>query len=81
MSDIYLWSKFRKEIYLTESERSKGCGTEVIAMIKRWCREHGYAELGTDTELTNIRAQQFYEHNGFEQVDRIVAYRLDLQQR
>ena len=78
MSDIYLWSKFRKEIYLTESERSKGRGTEVIAMIKCWCREHGYSELETDTELTNIHAQQFYEHNGFEQVDRIVAYRLDL---
>ncbi|RJQ70305.1 MAG: GNAT family N-acetyltransferase [Desulfobacteraceae bacterium] len=65
-------------LYLDEEERSKGRGSEVIEMIKRWCQSNGYSELATDVELTNIRAQKFYEKLGFEQVDRVVEYRLEL---
>ena len=65
-------------LYLTETERGKSRGTEVIEMIKLWCQEHGYSELATDAELTNTRAQKFYEKLGFEQVDQVVAYRLEL---
>lgn len=66
-------------LYLTATERGKGRGTEIIEMIKLWCQEHGYSELATDAELTNTRAQKFYEELGFEQVDRVVEYRLELQ--
>ena len=65
-------------LYLIESKRGKGRGTQVIEMIKRWCREQGYSELATDAELVNTSAQEFYEKLGFEQVDRVVAYRLEL---
>jgi aminoglycoside 6'-N-acetyltransferase I len=65
-------------LYLIKTERGKGRGTEVIELIKLWCLEHGYSELATDAELTNIRAQEFYEKLGFEQVDRVVEYRLQL---
>ena len=66
-------------LYVKEAERGKGCGTQVIEMIKRWCREQGYSDLATDAELANKSAQRFYEKLGFEQVDRIVEYRLELQ--
>ena len=65
-------------LYVKETERGKGRGTQVVEMIKRWCREHGYSELATDAELTNTSAQKFYEKLGFEQVDRVVEYRLEL---
>jgi aminoglycoside 6'-N-acetyltransferase I len=65
-------------LYLDEKERNKGRGTEVIEMIKLWCQSNGYSELATDVELTNIRAQKFYEKLGFERVDRVVEYRLEL---
>ena len=65
-------------LYLTKSERGQGQGRKVIEMIKLWCREHGYTELGTDTELFNIEAQTFYQKLGFEEVDRVVEYRLEL---
>ncbi len=65
-------------LYIIEPERGKGRGTDVIGMIKLWCQEQGYSELATDAELTNIRAQKFYEKLGFEQVDRVVEYRLEL---
>lgn len=66
-------------LYLTATERGKGRGTEVIAMIRNWCQAHGYSELATDAELSNIGAQAFYEKLGFEPVDRVVEYRLELQ--
>lgn len=65
-------------LYLTATERGKGRGTTIIEMIKDWCQEHGHSELATDAELTNTRAQSFYEQLGFEQVDRIVEYRFEL---
>lgn len=64
-------------LYLIETERGKGRGTEVVEMIKVWCQEKGYSELGTDAELKNIDAQKFYEKLGFELVDRVVEYRLE----
>ncbi len=68
-------------LYLTAPERGKGRGAEVIAMIKIWCQRHGFSELATDAELNNIRAQEFYEKLGFEPVDRVVEYRLELQKK
>ncbi len=67
-------------LYLIETERRKGRGTRVIEMIIIWCQEHGYLELATDAEFTNICAQEFYQKLGFEQVDRIVEYKLKLQE-
>lgn len=65
-------------LYITEAERSKGMGTEVIELIKQWCRDQGYSELATDAELSNTQAQRFYEKLGFEQVDQVVEYKLDI---
>ncbi len=65
-------------LYLIVTERGKGRGAEVIEMVKAWCNARGYSELATDAELTNTRAQVFYEKLGFEQVDRVVEYRLGL---
>lgn len=65
-------------LYLVESERGKGLGARVIELLKRWCHENGYSELATDTELSNLRAQEFYEKLGFVLVDRVVEYRLEI---
>ena len=65
-------------LYLIETERTKGRGTEIIKMVQTWCQEQGYSELGTDAELNNTRAQKFYEKLGFELVDRVVEYKLEL---
>lgn len=65
-------------LYLVEAQRGQGRGASVIELIKRWCIENGYSELATDAELSNVRAQHFYESLGFEQVDRVVEYRLEI---
>ncbi|MDJ0621871.1 MAG: GNAT family N-acetyltransferase [Desulfocapsaceae bacterium] len=67
-------------LYLIETQRGRGSGARVIEMIKQWCYKYGYTELATDAELTNVRAQQFYEKIGFEEVDRVVEYRFDMKE-
>lgn len=66
-------------LYLIATERGKGRGKATMELIKRWCLEHGLSELATDAELTNTRAHAFYEQLGFEEVDRVVQYRLEIQ--
>lgn len=61
--------------YQLPPERGKGQGTEIIEMIKSWCRDRGFTELATDTELSNSKAQAFYERLGFEKVAQIVEYK------
>lgn len=65
-------------LYLIETHRGRGSGAGVMEMIKLWCYKYGYTELATDAELTNVRAQQFYEKIGFKEVDRVVEYRFDI---
>lgn len=65
-------------LFLIESERNKGQGTKVIKLIIAWCKSSGYEELATDTEINNTKAQKFYSKLGFEEVDRVIEYRLDL---
>lgn len=63
--------------YIVESERNKGLGTKVIRFLIDWCKDKGYSEFATDTELKNKLAQHFYEKAGFKEVDRIVEYKID----
>lgn len=65
-------------LYLKEPYRNKGYGKRIIKMILSWCKENGFKELGTDAELDNTKAQDFYESLGFEEVDRVVSYRVEI---
>jgi aminoglycoside 6'-N-acetyltransferase I len=64
--------------YLVENKRNKGLGKKIIQLLVDWCKEHGYTELATDTELKNERAQRFYEKLGFKEIDRIVEYKIEI---
>lgn len=67
-------------LYLKSEYRGKGWGKEVIKIVLDWCRAEGFSELATDTELTNIDAQGFYQAVGFEETDRVVEFRMDVNQ-
>jgi len=61
-------------LYLEKDYRGSGVGTNVVKSIKNWCKEHGFSELGTDTELSNIEAQNFFRSTGFQETYRIVEF-------
>lgn len=65
-------------LYLKEEYRGRGIGKKVIRMILKWCKERGFSELATDTELTNVKAQNFYKTVGFEETDRVVEFRIEV---
>ncbi len=65
-------------LYLKSEYREKGLGKEVIKIILNWCREEGFSELATDTELTNTKAQNFYKTIGFQETDRVVEFRIEV---
>lgn len=67
-------------LYLKPAYREKGLGKEVIRIILNWCKEEGFSELATDTELTNFKAQSFYKAVGFQETDRVVEFRIDVNQ-
>ncbi len=66
-------------LYLEEAWRGRGLGREVIQSIFAWCRERGLSELATDAELDNEAAQAFYRALGFEETDRVVEFKIEVE--
>ena len=65
-------------LYLKKEYRSRGLGKEAIRIILNWCIEKGFSELATDTQLTNLKAQHFYKAVGFQETDRVVEFRIEV---
>lgn len=63
-------------LYLKQGFRGQGYGRSVLEKVVNWCRDNGYTELATDTELDNEGAQRFYTSFGFAEGDRVVAFRM-----
>ncbi len=65
-------------LYLQPNYRNQGIGKRVMQLITKWCADEGFKELATDAELDNVRAQRFYTQLGFEETDRVVAFRFEI---
>ena len=63
-------------LYLEPGHRGRGYGCSVLEKVVNWCRQNGFSELATDTELNNAAAQAFYTSFGFEEQDRVVVFRM-----
>lgn len=61
-------------LYLKKEHRGRGLGKEAVRIILTWCKEKGFTELATDSELTNINAQQFFKAIGFQETYRVVEF-------
>lgn len=65
-------------LYLKKEYRGKGLGRVAVKIIKHWCKEQGYTELGLDTELDNLKAIKFFKAVGLKETYRIVQFRTKL---
>ena len=52
-------------IYVNDALKGKGIGTQCMSAIKRWLYQSGITRFDTDTAVTNIVAQHYYEKNRF----------------
>ncbi|MBA2706455.1 MAG: GNAT family N-acetyltransferase [Gemmatimonadaceae bacterium] len=61
--------------------RGSGVGHSLMAAVEDWCREHGYAELGSDAELGNSASLKAHGALGFEPTVRLQFFRKLFAQR
>ena len=55
--------------------RRLGIGRALMAAVEAWARGRGFTELGSDTEVHNVRSQQAHMALGFEERERVVHFR------
>jgi GNAT superfamily N-acetyltransferase len=67
---------FVDEIYIRESHRRQGIGTQAFAFLETACRELGVRALHLEVEDRNAAAQQFYRTVGFHDQERHLMTRL-----
>lgn len=66
-------------IFVEEEYRRSGCAAALLAECENWAREKGCAEFASDCELDNLESQSFHLAMGFEEANRIVCFRKELQ--
>ena len=64
--------------YVDPDQRRRGVGTELVRAAERWSRACGYREFASDALLDNTGSQSAHRALGFEEVERSVKYRKDL---
>lgn len=52
-------------IYVNDTLTGKGIGTQCMSAVKRWLYQKGITRLDTDTAVSNMVAQHYYEKNRF----------------
>lgn len=52
-------------IYVNDALQNRGIGSACMDALKTWLHSRGITRLDTDTALDNLRAQHYYEKNGF----------------
>lgn len=55
--------------------RRTGVGRSLIEAVERWCRDHGYHELGSDVEVANAVSLEAHAALGFEPTERVQFFR------
>jgi ribosomal protein S18 acetylase RimI-like enzyme len=65
------------EALWTEPEaRRQGVARQLASGAIDWCRERGLSDLCSDTEINNVVSQAVHRRLGFEETEKLVAYRM-----
>jgi L-amino acid N-acyltransferase YncA len=64
--------------YVKPDWRKQGIGEALIRACADWARQNGYRELGSDALLENTRSQRLHVKFGFEEMERVVHFRMKL---
>lgn len=70
---------FLEGIYVAPDRRSRGVARALCAAVEAWAAGHGCVEFASDADLLNTGSQQMHEALGFEETERVVYYRKQLQ--
>lgn len=62
--------------YVVPERRRGGVGRALMRAVIDWAREHGYTEIGSDTQLWNEDSRRAHCALGFEEVERAIHFRV-----
>lgn len=65
-------------IYVKPQYRNKGIARKLIEFAKDWSNGHGCYELASDCEITNIDSRAFHNKIGFDEVNTIVCFKMNI---
>jgi aminoglycoside 6'-N-acetyltransferase I len=58
--------------------RREGCGGALLVAAENWARSRGYREMASDALLGNDVSYSAHRKAGYQEVDRVVQFRKDL---
>lgn len=64
--------------YVDPDVRRQGLGARLVRAAEDWAREHGLAELASDTQIDNAVSLRAHLALGFEEVERQICFRKTL---
>jgi aminoglycoside 6'-N-acetyltransferase I len=65
--------------YVVPEARRRGMGRELMTAAETWARERGYTEIASDALVDNFESERAHLALGFEEVERAIHFRKDLQ--
>ncbi len=65
-------------IFVAPEYRHKGYARELLHECERWAKEKGCLEFASDCELDNISSLNFHMSIGFEEANRVICFRKEL---
>lgn len=64
--------------YVSDDWRGRGVGRALLAAVRDWTRAQGCTELASDATLDNASALRAHAACGFEETERVVYFRMAL---
>lgn len=61
--------------YVTIDSRRQGVGRRLVDAAEDWARLRGFSEIASDTQLDNALSQDAHAALGYEEAERLVAFR------
>ena len=65
-------------IYVKPNYRGRGIAGELVEFAKEWAISQGCSELASDFELDNENSRLFHRKIGFDEVNKIICFTMDL---
>lgn len=66
--------------YVESGARMRGAGRALVQAAENWALVRNFAEIASDTEASNAQSQAAHAALGYEEVERLVAFRKSLRQ-
>ncbi len=68
-------------IYVADIARKTGVGKALVAEAEAWAKTKGCSQLASDVMIENTESCQFHTRVGFQEVERVVFFIKDIEQR